>query len=478
MALGVLVIEDEAALARNIERYLGRLGYDARVAATAREGREAFDRFHPDLVVLDFRLPDADGLDLLDDLRQLDPSVRVIMMSGAGSVEVAVEAMKRGAYHYIQKPVVLGELRLLVEKATGQDRMEGALSYYRRRDADSAGLDRLVGESRAMVVLRETVRQLAQSEARLRDGPPPSVLVIGETGTGKELVARALHFEGPRHEKPFVAVNCAALPANLLESELFGHERGAFTDARTRKTGLAEAADGGTLFLDEIGDTEPAVQTKLLRLLESRTVRRLGGLRDIPVDVRIVAATNQPLEQMVAEGRFRSDLYYRLRVVEVPVPPLRERGDDALRLAHHFLAGESRRYGKPELRLGPDAEAAIGTHRWPGNVRELRNAIEHTVLLAAGPEIRAADLGLARGGAVAVAAPVEAVLDVQTVRVPAQGIDLDALERRLLADALDQTRGNVTRAARLLSLSRDTLRYRLEKHGLRGGDGGDAGREP
>jgi len=274
------------------------------------------------------------------------------------------------------------------------------------------------------------------------------VLIRGETGTGKELVARALHFDGPRRDGPFIELNCSTLPAHLLEAELFGHERGAFTDAKERRIGLVEAAQGGTLFLDEIGDIEPAVQVKLLKLLEDRTVRRIGAVRDRQVDVRFVSATHRDLEALVREGRFRADLFYRLRVVEMEVPPLRARGADVLVLARHFLEESGRRYGKPGLRLDGAAQALVCAHPWPGNVRELRNAMEQAALSADGQDVGPANLALA---------PVAAVA--------AQRATLPDVERDLIERALERTGGNVSRAARDLGISRDTLRYRLAKMG-------------
>ncbi len=343
----------------------------------------------------------------------------------------------------------------------GQERLEGALTYYQNRQAERSGLRKLLGESPSMLALKHKIHQFMEAEQRLVDGEPPAVLITGETGTGKEVLARAIHHGGPRRNGPFIALNCGAIPAQLLEAELFGHERGAFTDAKERKLGLAEAADGGTLFLDEIGDMEMSLQVKILKLLEERTVRRLGSVRDQPVNARIVAATNQPLEKLVSEGRFRSDLFFRLRIVQLALPPLRERGPDILLLARHFLETQRRRYNKPGLRLGEDAEQAMLAYGWPGNVRELRNVIEQTVLLATAPDIEAAQLpfcavlGNPRPDAERPASPGEA-----------GSLSLERVERELLVQALDRAAGNVTQAARFLGVSRDTLRYRIEKHGL------------
>jgi DNA-binding NtrC family response regulator len=372
-------------------------------------------------------------------------------------VETAVDAMKAGAYDFLTKPVSLTKLRLLLDKALGEERKQQALSYYQRRDAEYSTFDKLLGESEPMRALRNKLSRVIEAERQLTDLDAPAVLITGETGTGKEVVARALHFSGPRRDKPFVEINCASIPAQLLESELFGHERGAFTDARERKLGLVETAVGGTLFLDEIGDMDLALQAKLLKLLEEKTVRRVGSLRDQKVDLRIVAATHRPLESLVQEGKFRSDLFFRLRIVELAVPPLRARGDDILLLARHFLAIHAHRYNKANLRLSPAVEQLLMTHRWPGNVRELRNVIEQAVLLARGELIDTDQLNLcAVLGAARSEAPASPLVT--------EDFRLDKAERELLLKALDTARWNVTRAAKLLGISRDTLRYRIEKY--------------
>ena len=457
MPYAVLIVEDEAKLAANIRTYLKRSGYEAETAGSAEEGLARLDGFKPDAVLLDLRLPGMDGLTALARFREADPKMSVILVTGHGSVETAVEAMKSGAYDFVTKPVSLSKLKLLLDKALGDERKEQALHYYQRRDAEYSGLDKLIGESAPMRALRQKIAQVIEAERQLTDADAPAVLIAGETGTGKELVARALHFSGHRRSSSFVEINCAALPAQLLESELFGHERGAFTDARERKLGLVETAEGGTLFLDEIGDMDLALQAKLLKLLEERTLRRVGSLRDQKGNVRIIAATHRALESLVEAGKFRSDLYFRLRVVELAVPPLRERGEDILLLTRHFLAVHGSRYNKPGLRLAPAAERLLAAHRWPGNVRELRNLIEKTVLLAQRDTVEAAELAL----------PSPAAANPQEPERPeGENLELAQAERGLLRQALERADWNVTHAARLLGVSRDTLRYRIEKHGL------------
>ncbi len=463
MAYAVLMVEDEATLARNVKTYLQRNGYEAETAPSAEEGLRLLDSFKPDAVLLDLRLPGIDGLAALARFRAADPKLTVIMLTGHGTVDTAVEAMKAGAYDFLTKPVSLSKLTLLLEKALGEERREQALSYHQRRAAAQAGLDTLLGESEPMLLLKRKLAQVIDAEGRLTDADAPAALITGETGVGKEVVARALHFAGPRGDQPFVEINCTSIPAQLLESELFGHERGAFTDARERKLGLVETAAGGTLFLDEIGDMDLALQAKLLKLLEEKSVRRVGSLRDQKVDVRIMAATHRQLEALVQEQRFRSDLYFRLRIVEFAVPPLRERGSDILLLARHFLAVHSARYAKPGLRLAPAVARLLAAHQWPGNVRELRNAVEQAVLLAHSEVIDVDQLNLSSLLAgvpkPAAAAPEE----------PQEGSRLERAERTMLLQALETTQWNVTRAAKLLGVSRDTLRYRIEKFRLSSG---------
>ena len=465
MSKNILVIEDEGVLAKNIATYLERSGFEVRLAASAEEGFSVMEETRPDAVVLDFNLPGLDGMSAMARIRASDGAIPVVMMTGHGNVEMAVEAMRAGAFDFLTKPVALSKLRLVLEKAFGQTRQDLALDYYRKRDAQSAVVDELIGDSPPMSALKQRIAQLRQAESQMNEAGAPAVLVLGETGSGKEVVARALHLGGARRDRPFVELNCAAIPAQLLESELFGHERGAFTDAREKKVGLVETAEGGTLFLDEIGDMDIALQSKLLKLLEEKMIRRLGSVREQRVDVRIVAATHRPLEELVREGLFRADLYYRLCVVQLHLPPLRERGSDILILTRHFLNIHSARYGKPVPVLSKDAEMALLSHAWPGNVRELRNVLEQAVLLGAGVAIEAHHLALPTPRA-AAGLGLPGVPSASPTIALAAPTTLSDLERSALVQALEQTGWNVSRAARLLGISRDTLRYRIEKHSL------------
>jgi DNA-binding NtrC family response regulator len=467
MPAAILIIEDELTLAKNIATYLKRSGYDAAVASTGEDGLAQLETLRPEAVLLDYALPGINGLDVLRRIKSLDPRIPVILMTGHGSELVAVEAMKAGAHDYLIKPVILSELKLRLEKLVGQEKRDEELTYHRKKIAAEGGLDHLIGRSAPMAALKAAIRQLLDAESGLADTELPAVLITGETGTGKELVARALHFDGVRKEEPFVELNCSTIPGELLEAELFGYERGAFTDAKQRKLGLIEAAGGGTLFLDEIGDIDPRVQIKLLKLLEDKTVRRLGSVREQRADVRIVTATNRDLEQAIRDGHFRADLLFRLRIVHFDLPPLRVRGNDVLVLAENYLGLQRARYRKPQLRFTAEAERAMLRYTWPGNVRELRNVIEQAVIMASGGEIDAADLrltstlALPSGGDVAGgdAAGTEENGDDG-------GLNLAEVERDLLVRALAQTRGNISQAARLLGVTRDTLRYRIEKYNL------------
>ncbi len=463
MANSVLIIEDDELLADNIRLYLERNQWEAHVAHSAEAGLKKLEGLHPDLVLTDHMLPGRTGLELIRDALALDPQVKIIMMTGEGSIQVAVDAMKAGACDYLAKPVSLAELKLVLERTLGQSKLENALAVYQRRQARGITLDTLIGESPPMRELKARARQVLEAERRIRDGGLPAILITGETGTGKELLARALHVEGARGARPFVEINCASLPPNLLEAELFGYERGAFTDAKERKIGLVEGADGGTLFLDEIGEVDPSIQTKLLKLLEEKTLRRIGSVRERGVDIRIISATNQDLEKMVREKRFRSDLYFRLRVITLAMPPLRATGEDILRIAEHYLQSHARRYGKPGLRFTPGARELLLGYAWPGNVRELRNTLEQTVLLAEDDLIAPHQLAVCPG----LLHDDRAEADGHDALAPGRPIaKLSDVERDLVHRTLVKTDWNVSKSANLLGLSRDMMRHRIEKYGL------------
>jgi DNA-binding NtrC family response regulator len=453
----ILVVDDERLIRWSLEQQLQREGYAVHSVET---GAEALQRAHtdpPDLVLLDVRLPDADGVELLGRLRAADPECLVVMMTAHGGVESAVRAMKLGAQDYVSKPFDMEELKLTIRKALETRALRREVDRFQVEAAHGSALDDLIGVSRAMTDLRTLVARIAQSDAT-------TVLLQGESGTGKDLVARVIHFVSQRARAAFVAVNCVALPEQLLESELLGHERGAFTDARTQKKGLFEQADGGTVYLDEIGDMRLDLQGKLLRLIEEKAFRRIGGVRDIKADVRIIAATNRDLAAALEAGQFRKDLYYRLKVFPVWLSPLRERPEDVLLLARHFIQRFSREMRRPPIEMDPEVEARLLRYRWPGNVRELRNVLERAVILASGdvltvehlpPELEESAAGRADG--MSKSAPVS---------LPAEGLRLEEVERDLVRQALESTGGNQVRAARLLGISRDALRNRMKKFGL------------
>lgn len=467
MRHSILIVEDDEVLAANIQTYLGRKDYDARVCFCAEDALKVFEIQPPDVVLTDNSLPGLSGIDLTRQLRALDPQLKLIMMTGHGNIEEAVTAMQAGAFTYLTKPVVLAELKILLDKAVKTQQMENTLFFYQQREARDAGLAALIGRSPAMLEMKSMVRQLLDAESRMEGSCLPVVLIQGETGTGKELVARALHYDGTRCKGPFIEINCASIPSHLLEAELFGHEKGAFTDAKERRVGLAEAAEGGTLFLDEVGELDLALQAKLLKLLEDRTVRRIGSVKERKVDLRIISATNCDLEQMVQQGKFRRDLFFRLRIISIKVPSLAARGDDILLLANHFLTQHGRRYGKPSLRFSSEAEALLLGYRWPGNVRELRNMLEQTALLASSDVVTPAQLTICPSLTERAQEPLaphhSMPLDSP---MPAREPDLPELERDRVIHMLNRTDWNVTKSARLLGLTRDMLRYRIERLGL------------
>jgi two-component system response regulator AtoC len=456
----VLIVDDERTLARAIKAFLNEAGYEAEVAGDAERALELLETLRPDVVFADVRLPRMSGIDLLRRIQEFDPAIPVIIMTAYGTIEGAVEAVKLGAFDYMKKPVDLEELKLLADRARQTAVLKQELSYYRRRASNEVPLPGILGESPAMRALLARVRQVAA----LDEMPP--VLITGETGTGKSVVARTLHKAGSRSAKPFIEVNCSALPANLMEAELFGYERGAFTDAKESKLGLFEAAEGGFIFLDEVGDLELSLQGKLLRAIEERTVRRVGGIRDRRIDVRILAATNKDLEQEVQRKNFRGDLYFRLAVILLHLPPLRDRGDDVLLLAEHFLQRLSEKYGKSARRLSPPARDLLLTYPWPGNVRELSHVIERAVLWSAEETLDLEHISLNT--------PPQRDSQGDLAMEPRAGAsaqvgDLAQWERTMIEQALQEAGGNQTRAAQRLGITRDTLRYRLKKFGLQGG---------
>ncbi len=449
----VLVVDDENLIRVWLEAHVGEAGYVMDVAESAAKARECFHTTPPDAALLDLRLPDGNGMELLREFLEVDPDLVVIILSAHGDIATAVEAVKLGAHHFLEKPPKLEDIRVTLARGLENRVLRRMVSGLRRQTGWQFSGVEVVGRSQAMTRVVDLIGKVSASEGT-------TVLLRGESGVGKEVAAQAIHARSARRDYAFLEINCTALPESLLESELFGHEKGAFTDANARKQGLLELADRGTILLDEIGDLPMGAQAKLLRFLETRTFKRVGGVRDITVDVRILASTNRNLEQAMREGTFRQDLFFRLNVVPITLPPLRDRPEDIEPLAHYFLNRITTTLRRPARRIAKTAMAMLERYGWPGNVRELKNVIERAVILEDGLEILPDHLPeeMRPGGR---------ALDLDPgYQLPAGGIDIESLERDLIRQALSQARGNKTRAAELLGLSRDTLRYRLEKYAI------------
>jgi two-component system NtrC family response regulator len=449
----LLVVDDEAPQRLMLESLLGRAGFEVVSAADGNEALARLAQASFDLLLTDQRMPGMDGLELLDRARRAQGELPIVLMTAYGTVSTAVEAMKRGAADYLTKPFERDELLLVVEKVLRQHRLEHEVAALRGALRDRWRLESIIGRSAPMQAVFELVERVGSTDV--------PVLITGESGTGKELVARAIHGRSRRAGGPFVALNCAAVPESLLESEFFGHERGAFTGAMRTQVGRFEQADGGTLLLDEIGAMRIDLQAKLLRAIQEHEVERLGAARPRRVDVRILASTCEDLEQSIRRKTFRDDLYYRLNVVPIHLPALRERAEDLPLLLDHFIAAAARKFGRPPMRVAPEVLDALEGHAWPGNVRELENCVERMVVLARGARLELEDLPpavLRRG------APEGA--SVVGFELPATGVRLLELERHLIVQALRRTRGSLRPAASLLGISYKTLQYRLRKHGL------------
>jgi len=453
----ILVVDDDQAIRWTLREALQSWGFESTEASSVADALNQFNAELPAAVLLDIDLPDGSGLDVLRAIKRDQPEAVVIMITGNVHVDNTISALRGGAYDFIGKPINLEELRVTIRNAIEARELRKTVDQVRKERAREFNFGQIVGESPAMKKMLALAAKVAESEVS-------SVLLQGESGTGKDLVAKAIHYGSERAERPFVAVNCAALPATLIESELFGYEKGAFTDAKARKEGLFEQAEGGTLLLDEIGELELSLQAKLLRVLEEGAFRRVGGLKDIPLDVRVLAASNRDLKTESEAGRFRLDLYYRLSIIQIDIPPLRERGDDVLLLAQHYIdkIGARLKRGKKITGLSTEASDVFRKYTWPGNVRELRNVIERALILEDANQITTEYLPdtiipfrFAAPGATA-ATPAQFVL-------PNEGISLDEAELSFVRQAIERSEGNQTRAAQLLGISRDQLRYRLKK---------------
>ena len=453
--LKLLLVDDDQAVRETVGTFLERLGHDVVQAKNGREGLELYAASGADIVISDIMMPDLDGIEFLRALNDRGDDVEVIFITGHGDLETAVNALREGAFDFFAKPVKLEELTAALERTRRfqalrreKERIQDRLDSL-EHDADARGEAAIIGESDVMGRVSALIDRVADAERT-------TVLITGESGTGKELVARAIHHLSLRADGPFISINSTAVPDTLFESELFGHEKGAFTDARERKKGMFELGNGGTLFLDEVADMSPASQAKLLRVLEGRTIRRVVGAREIPIDVRLVAATNQDLDRLQREGGFRQDLYFRLNVFAIELPPLRNRGDDVLLLAYHFLRQYSAEFRKDVSEIEPSVQQLLRRYAFPGNVRELRNLIERGVILCDGPTLTLSEFADLRFDA---AGSSEAGSD--------DAMSLAALEERAIRAAMRHANGNQAAAARSLGIGADAMRYRLKKYDIR-----------
>lgn len=454
----ILVVDDEQLICWSLKKDLTKEGYEVLTAESFEAAKKIFEEETPDVALLDVRLPDGSGMDLLKIIKQTSPFTGVIMVTANDDVRTAVECMQAGAYTYLRKPVEFDELILNVQKVLEESRLQRKMGHWESIVKQRYDYQNIVAESPAMKKVMTLLEQVIQSEAS-------TVLFEGESGTGKDLLACTLHYAGKRSKKEFVSINCAALPEALLESELFGHERGAFTDARQSKRGLVEEAEGGTLFLDEIGDMQKGLQAKLLHLIDQKKFRKVGGTKEIAADIRIITATNKDLKKEVAEGRFREDLFYRLNVIGIYLPPLRERAEDIPALVYFFIRLFNERFKSNIQKVHPAAMEMLTRYAWPGNVRELKNVIERAIILNHGDEIRAENLPGEIDCTCALKQCEGNMANAASKKVPSclVGMSLTEIENQVVLQTLEASKGNQSQAARMLGIGRDALRYKLQK---------------
>lgn len=452
----ILVVDDEKFITWSLKQHLEKEGYEVFTADSGEEGLEIFKSEVPDIAILDIHLTGISGLETLEFIKKLNKESIVIIITAHGDIETAVSAIKLGAYDFVEKPFDLNRISVLIRKAVETLNLKREVTYLREEKYDKYSFDNIIGQSKTMRDVVSLAKKVAESDANI-------ILIQGESGTGKNLIARAIHYHSARALEPFVEITATAIPDTLIESELFGYEKGAFTDAKAAKKGLFELANGGSIYLDEIGDIKPATQAKLLRVIEERTFKRVGGLKDISVNVRVIAATNKNLENAVKDGSFRADLYYRLKVIPIFIPPLRERREDIMPLALYYIKLYNREFRRNIKEVSPEAEKFLLNYPWFGNARELRNVIERIGILEDTQIIYPEHI------------PLEIVEQVETVpedaekasfNLPPGGLSLKNVEKDLIVQALEMVEGNQTRAAKLLGISRDALRYKMQKFGL------------
>lgn len=468
LALGqqILIVEDEVIFAKAVHKHLIRAGYKCNIAFNLASAEQALKDKTPDLILLDMRLPDGSGLNLINVLKSKKGNysdIPVLVMSAYGEIEDAVSAMKAGASDYLKKPIDMQELLLTIDKALARNKLETKLAYSNKREYNAATFVELIGECPGIIAIKQQIEQIN----RLIDtavSVPPNILILGETGTGKDVIARLMHSGSVMHNKPFVQVDCASLPREIIEAELFGHEKGAFTNAHVARTGLIEAAEDGTLFMDEIGELPLDLQSKLLAVLERRLIRRVGSNKELSIHAWFITATNRQLRELVERGEFRSDLYYRLNVLSIDIPPLRQRGADIILLAEHFARETAKRYNFGAINFSDSALQAITEYPWPGNVREIKHLVERAVLLNTDGTISPDLLGLGNwhlDNHSRSAVPHD-------TDISSQSQTLASAELKLIQQALERANGNVSMASRELGITRMALRYRMKKHQLSG----------
>jgi DNA-binding NtrC family response regulator len=451
----ILIIDDEKLLRWSLEQNLTKEGYVVISAESGMKGLKLLSEDQPDIVLLDIHLPDVSGIDILEKIKKEKKHPIVIMITAFGDIETAVKAIKLGAYDFVEKPFNLDKLKILLSKAVETGSLREEVSHYKSQLTSQFSMNSIVGQSDQMKEVIALVKKVAQSDAS-------TIFLHGESGTGKDLIAKVIHYSSKRSDKPFMDINCTALPETLIESELFGYEKGAFTDAKVMKKGFFELADGGTIYLDEIADMKSSTQAKLLKVIENKTFKRIGGVKDIAVDIRVIASSNKNIEEEIRNGNFREDLYYRLQVIPLRLPPLRERSEDIIFLTNAFINQFNNEFKKHVLGISKEVKKSFLDYHWPGNIRELKNVIERAMILENEEYILPEHLPIELSKQIN---PQKEISDSR-VTIPPGGLNIELVEKELITQALEQSKWNQTKAAKLLNLTRDALRYRMQKFGI------------